>query len=42
MNEKSVKQPAYAIQATDLVDGSVFLKHFYPGNWFFGWIRSIL
>ena len=26
----------------DLVDGSVFLKHFYPGNWFFGWIRSIL
>lgn len=26
----------------DLVDGSAFLKHFYPGNWFFGWIRSIL
>ena len=26
----------------DLVDSSAFLKHFYPGNWFFGWIRSIL
>ena len=24
------------------VDSSAFLKHFYPGNWFFGWIRSIL
>ena len=26
----------------DLVNGSKFLAKFYPENWFFGWIKSVL
>lgn len=27
---------------SNMVDGSVLMKHFYPDNWFFGWIKAVL
>lgn len=27
---------------SEMVEGSVFLGHFYPDNWFFSWIKAVL